>query len=109
MNEQKPPHPSRRGDTEPVDDPSAVGGCRSGKPGPTRKVDVADYYITKTVRVSPSLARDLRIAAAHEDISETELIITLISPGIQEIKRRHLEGLLEDLGDWKLGLISSRD
>ena len=109
MNEGKPPHANGRGDSEPAEDTSASGGCRSGKPGPRRKVDVAARYITKTLRVSPSLAQDIKMAAAHEHVSETELIITLISPGIQEIKRRHLEGLLEDLGDWKLGLISSRD
>ena len=105
MNEGKPPHANRRGDSEPAEDTSTSGGCRSGKPGPTRKVDVADRYITKTVRVSPSLAQDIKMAAAHENISETELIITLISPGIQEIKRRHLEGLLEDLGDWNLEIV----
>ena len=90
------------GNTEPVECPSTSRSCRSGKPGPTRQVDVADYYITKTVRVSPSLAQAIKIAAALEKVTETELIITLISPGIQEIKRRHLEKLLEDLGDWNL-------
>ena len=99
MSEPKPPLSIRRGGTDPVENPAEPGGWRSGKPGPRRKVDVADYYITKTVRVSPSLARDLRMAAAHEDISETELIITLILPGIQEIKRRHREELLQDLDD----------
>ena len=102
MNERKPPHANRRGDSEPAKDPSTSGGCRSGKPGPTRKVDVADYYITKAIRVSPSLAQDIKMASALERVTETELIITLISPGIQEIKRKHLEGLLEDLGDWNL-------
>ena len=102
MDEGKLPHVNCRCDNEPAETPSTSGGCRRGKPGPTRKVDVADYYITKTVRVSPSLARDLRMAAAHEDISETELIITLISPGIQEIKRRHFAEMMEDLGDWNL-------
>ena len=105
MNEPKRPHANRRGDTDPAEDPSTSGSWRSGKPGPTRKVDVADYYITKTIRVSPSLAQDIKMAAAHENVTETELIITLISPGIQEIKRRHLEEILEDLGDWNLEIV----
>lgn len=63
------------------------GSLHSGKPGPIRKIDVADYYITKTIRVSPSLAHDIKMAAAYENISETELIITLMSPGLQDIKR----------------------
>ena len=102
MNEPRLPYAKRRGDNEPAKDPSTSGGCRSGKPEPTREVDIADYYITKAVRVSPSLAQDIKMAAALEKVTETEFIITLISPGIQEIKRKHLEGLLEDLGDWNL-------
>ena len=102
MNKPRLPYANRRGDNEPAKDPSTSGGCRSGKPGPTRKVDVADYYITKAIRVSPSLAQDIKMAAALENVTETELIITLISPGLQDIKRRHLEELLENLIDWNL-------
>ena len=85
MNKPRLPYANRRGDNEPAKDPSTSGGCRSGKPGPTRKVDVADYYITKAIRVSPSLAQDIKMAAALENVTETELIITLISPGISSV------------------------
>ena len=85
MNEPRLPYANRRGDNEPAKDPSTSGGCRSGKPEPTRKVDIADYYITKAVRVSPSLAQDIKMAAALENVTETELIITLISPEISSV------------------------
>ena len=103
MNEPRLPYAKRRGDNEPVQRPfEHLAVVVVASPGLHGRWISLTTTSPKTVRVSPSLAQDIKMAAALEKVTETELIITLISPGIQEIKRKHLEGLLEDLGDWNL-------